>query len=140
MTQNPNSDTVTDGIRVRAAAQFLPNESDPDRDQYLYVYRIAISNEGDRQAKLVSRHWIILDAENNRRDVRGPGVVGETPELEPGERFEYTSGCPLSTRWGTMEGSFQMVREDGTEFDAHVGRFFLAPSNPPIVAAAGDPS
>src|SRR5262245_55938316 len=109
----PSSDTVTHGIRVQAAAQYMPGESDPDGKRFLYVYRIRIKNEGTRRAKLRSRHWIILDADNQREDVRGPGVVGKTPDLAPGESFEYMSSCPLKTTWGTMEGSYTFEREGG---------------------------
>jgi ApaG protein len=127
MTRLAGSDTVTDGIRVRATAQYLQAESDPDRPHHVWKYRVVIENEGDRRAKLRSRHWIILDADNRREDVRGLGVVGKTPDLAPGERFEYVSSCPLKTRWGTMEGSYTMEREDGTTFEVEIGRFFLVP-------------
>jgi ApaG protein len=121
------SDTITQGIRVQAQAQFLPSESDSERRHYVWAYRIVITNEGTARAKLKSRHWIILDADNRREDVRGGGVVGKTPTLAPGDRFEYTSGCPLRTRWGTMEGSYTFERDDGTAFEASIGRFFLVP-------------
>ena len=132
VTQSPASDHVTEGIRVRAAAQYLSHESDPDARNYVYVYRIVISNEGTERAKLLARHWIILDAHGNRHDVKGPGVVGEFPDLAPGESFEYMSGCPLETEWGTMEGTYTMERENGDRFLAEVGRFFLVPSSPAI--------
>ena len=131
-TQTPNSDTATDGIRIKASAQYLPDESDPDAPFYLFVYRIVIRNEGHLSAKLLSRHWIIRDASNERHDVEGPGVVGEFPDLAPGESFQYVSGCPLPTEWGTMEGSYTMEREDGDRFSAQIGRFFLVPSAPAI--------
>ena len=124
------SDTTTEGLRVVAEAQWLESESDPERRHWLYAYRIVLSNEGDRPARLRSRHWIILDADNRREDVRGPGVVGKTPRLMPGERFEYTSSCPLSTPWGTMEGSYTFERDDGQAFEARIARFFLAPHKP----------
>ena len=107
------SDVATEGIRVRAAAQFDPDESDPDRSQYVFTYRIRLSNEGDEPAQLESRHWIIVDGNGDRHEVRGPGVVGQFPDLAPGETFEYTSRCPLTTSWGTMEGSYRMRRPDG---------------------------
>ena len=129
-----NSDTVTEGIRVQAAAQFIPSDSNPEQKQFIYAYKIVITNEGTRRAKLKSRHWIILDADNHREDVRGPGVVGKTPDLAPGERFEYTSGCPLRTAWGTMEGTYTMEREGGEPFEAVIGRFFLVPSSPKIAS------
>ena len=126
MTQSPDSDTLTEGIRVRAAAEFLSAESSPDHDHYVFAYHITITNEGDQPARLLRRHWVILDAINGRQEVEGPGVVGETPRLEPGDSFEYTSACPLTTTWGTMEGSYSMERDDGAAFEVQVGRFFLS--------------
>jgi ApaG protein len=127
-----HSDTTTEGVRVRVGAQFVPAQSDPDRSHWVYAYRVVISNEGEQPAKLISRHWIIRDAHNATQEVRGPGVVGENPDLGPGESFEYMSGCPLPTEWGTMEGSFLMRRPTGDEFEARIGRFFLAPNVAPI--------
>lgn len=127
-----HSDLTTEGIRVRVAAQFLPEDSDPALGHFAYQYQVVIENVGDRRAQLRSRHWIIRDANGEPVEVRGPGVVGEYPELAPGERFVYTSGCPLRTEWGTMEGTYRMAREDGTEFDVQIGRFFLAPTVAPI--------
>ena len=135
MARPSGSDTVTHGIRVQAQAQFLASESDSERRHYVWAYRIMITNEGTARARLKSRHWVILDADNRREDVRGGGVVGKTPWLAPGERFEYTSGCPLRTRWGTMEGSYHFEREDGTTFDAAIGRFFLVPPALPVEVA-----
>ena len=128
-----HSDTVTEGVRITVAAQYLPGESEPERGQFVYAYQVRIENVGRERAKLLTRHWVIRDAHNDKREVRGPGVVGEHPDLAPGEAFEYVSGCPLTTKWGTMEGSYRMRRPDGTEFDARIGRFFLAPN----VAPAG---
>ena len=130
--ESGHSDTITQGIRVRVGAQFVPDQSDPDRRHYVFAYRVVLSNEGERKAKLVSRHWVIRDANNDVREVRGPGVVGKYPDLAPGTSFEYVSGCPLATSWGTMEGSYQMQREDGGTFDVRIGRFFLAPNTAPI--------
>ncbi len=125
MPSSPDSDTLSEGIRVRASARFVPDQSDPLANQYLFAYRIVISNEGDASAKLLTRKWIILDADNDREDVEGPGVVGEFPDLAPGESFEYVSACPLTTSWGTMEGDYTFERADGSRFKAQVGRFFL---------------
>ncbi len=136
MGNNPASSSLTEGIRIEAAAQYLPDKSEPDQRHYLYVYRIRMVNEGTQRAKLRSRHWRILDSNNELREVRGPGVVGRYPDLAPGERFEYFSSCPLSTNWGTMEGSFQFEREDGTPFDAKVARFFLVPNAPAVLETA----
>lgn len=127
-----HSDTVTDGVRVRVAAQYQPDRSDPDRGEWFFFYRVMLSNEGERSAKLLSRHWVIVDALGERTEVRGPGVVGEEPLLQPGETFEYMSACPLGTEWGTMEGSYRMERDDGEEFDVRIGRFFLAPGVAPL--------
>ena len=128
VTQSPNSETLTRAVRVTAAAQYLPNESDPDRNEYLYMYRIRITNEGSGTVKLHSRHWVIIDANNNREEVIGQGVVGKQPELAPGEQFEYTSSCPLRTKWGTMEGSYTFLQGDDGPFKVEIGRFFLVPS------------
>ena len=128
MTQSPNSNVLTNGIRVIAAAQFVPEQSDPDRGIHFYAYRIRIKNEGEQRSKLLSRHWIIIDAHSQREDVVDDGVVGEQPDLPPGDSFEYTSSCPMRTEWGTMEGTYTFEREDGTRFDAVIGRFFLVPS------------
>jgi ApaG protein len=134
MTKSGHSDTTTEGIRVRVGAQFVPEQSDPERKHWVYAYRVVITNLGQQRCKLLSRHWVIRDANNDRRDVRGPGVVGEQPDLEPGKSFEYMSGCPLATEWGTMEGSYRMRRADGTEFEARIGRFFLARTTAPITS------
>lgn len=127
-----HSDVVTQGIRVHAAAQFLPNESEPDEKRYVYGYRVTLSNEGERPAQLLSRHWVILDGEGRRREVKGPGVIGQQPRLEPGKRFGYTSFSPLPTSWGTMEGTYTFTYDDGETFEVAVGRFMLVPTAPPV--------
>lgn len=119
------SDTVTQGIRVIVEPHYLPAQSAPDEGKYAFGYRVTISNIGERRAKLVERHWIIVDGDGERHETGGPGVVGHTPDLAPGETFTYESFCPLPTEWGTMEGSYTMQREDGVRFDAAIGRFFL---------------
>jgi ApaG protein len=132
MSQSPNSDKTTAGIRVRAAARYLAEESDPHAPFFLFMYRISISNAGRRRVKLLSRHWVIKDAFNEREDVRGPGVVGEYPVLGPGESYSYTSSCPLQTRWGTMEGSYSFEDCDtGELIEVKIGRFFLVPTSQP---------
>ncbi len=113
-------------ISVEATAQYLEDESAPDEARYVFAYHITITNTGNVGAKLVSRHWTITDADGDVQEVRGLGVVGEQPELAPGERFEYTSGCALSTPVGTMQGSYQMHAEDGTRFDAVIPMFTLS--------------
>lgn len=127
MSQDPNSDHTACGVRVRAEAQYLATESDPDQGRYFFVYRIRIQNEGDVAAKLLSRRWRILDAENRREEVVGEGVVGKQPVLSPGMSFEYTSYCPLRTAWGTMEGSYFFASAEGESFEVPVARFFLVP-------------
>lgn len=119
------SDTTTDGIRVGATAFFLPEESHPDDRQFVFGYQIVIVNEGDTPAKLLSRHWTIIDANGEKEEVRGPGVVGEQPRLEPTKGFKYTSYCPLRTEWGTMEGTYEFERDDGERFNVKIGRFYL---------------
>lgn len=133
MVSSPHSDTTTAGIRVQAAAQFLPQDSDPEDKKFLFTYRITLTNVGERTAQLVSRHWVIVDADGKREVVRGPGVVGAFPRLAKGESYTYRSYCPLPTTWGTMEGSYTFQTEGGT-FEVAIGRFFLVPTAPPLPA------
>ena len=119
------SETVTQGVRVTAAAFYLPEESDPEGRQFRFGYRITIVNEGTEAVTMVSRRWLIIDADGGREEVEGPGVIGQTPRLAPGEGFKYTSYCPLKTAWGTMEGEYRMEKDDGTGVDVKVGRFLL---------------
>lgn len=130
--QNGHSDVTTEGIRVRVGAQFLPEQSSPESHRYAFAYQVRITNDGERQAQLMSREWIILDADNDRKEVQGEGVIGKTPLIAPGGSFDYVSGCTLSTEWGTMEGTYHFIREDGSAFDVSIGRFFLAPSVAPL--------
>lgn len=123
------SDTTTRGIRVQVRSQYLPERSSPRDGQYLFAYHIRIANEGDETAQLVSREWIISDADGRVERVQGPGVVGETPVLSPGEAFEYTSFCPLKTAVGSMHGTYQMVTASGDRFDAVISPFTLAIPN-----------
>jgi ApaG protein len=111
---------------VETQPQYLPEQSDPAADRYMFAYHIRVRNTGDVTAQLVSRHWIITDANDRVQEVRGPGVVGEQPILKPGETFEYTSGCPLETPVGRMRGSYQCVAEDGTPFEVPIAEFILA--------------
>ena len=120
-----SSDTSTQGVRIQVAAQLIPEQSDPYGPIHAFAYRVRITNEGEDWPKLLSRRWVITDSRGEVKVVEGPGVVGYQPELEPGEGFEYMSGCPLRTSWGTMEGHFVMQRRDGSTFEAEVGRFFL---------------
>ena len=120
------SDATTEGIRIEVASLYIRERSDPEADVYFFAYRVRITNVGEAPAQLMTRHWVITDANGHEEDVRGPGVVGETPLLAPGQRFEYTSACPLPTAVGTMHGSYEMLREDGTTFDAEIAPFLLA--------------
>lgn len=120
------SHAITNGIRVQVSTEYLASQSSPAARRYVFAYRIRIANEGTEAAQLKSRHWIITDSTDRVEEVRGPGVVGEQPLLEPGEVFEYTSGCVLETPRGTMHGTYRMERPDGTQFDAMIAPFELA--------------
>ncbi len=113
-------------IEITTIAHFIPEQSDLTDNRYVFAYHITIRNAGSVTAQLVSRHWIITDATDSVQEVQGAGVVGQQPVLRPGEKFEYTSGCTLTTPVGTMKGSYQMVAEDGTRFDAPIAEFTLA--------------
>jgi len=125
MTVRHGSDRVTRGIRVQVEPTFLADESHPESGRFLFAYRVRITNEGQRPATLLSRHWIIVDSEGERQEVRGDGVVGQRPTLSPGESFEYSSYCPLEREWGTMEGAYRFLTESGEAFDVEIGRFYL---------------
>jgi ApaG protein len=120
------SEAVSQGIRVSVASRYLPDRSHPGARQYAFAYTVRIQNEGADPAQLVSRHWIITDGHGKVQEVRGEGVVGAQPRLKPGEGFEYTSWCVLETPHGTMHGTYQMVRDDGGQFDAEISPFLLA--------------
>ena len=113
-------------IAVSAVPQFIADQSDPTKENYVFAYTISIENVGTVPAQLISRHWSITDANARVQEVRGLGVVGHQPLLQPGEKFEYTSGCQLDTPVGTMRGSYQMTAEDGTQFEAVIPEFTLA--------------
>ncbi len=120
------SEAVTGGVRVHVTARYSPTRSQPLRKLWLFLYTIEISNESADTVQLISRHWVITDAENRVEEVRGLGVVGQQPTLAPGESFEYTSSCPLQTPFGTMGGTYQMVTADGKRFDAEIATFTLS--------------
>ena len=115
----------TRGVRVRVVASYLPEQSDPEEGRWVWAYMIEVDNEGDETVQLVDRHWIITDAQGRVEEVRGPGVVGEQPVLEPGDTYEYTSGCPLGTDSGVMVGSYGMVTAAGERFEAAIPAFSL---------------
>lgn len=113
-------------FEVRVSTQFLDEQSDKEKGPYVFAYTIEIENVGQKTAQLLSRHWIITDAHNVVQEVKGDGVVGEQPTLRPGERFEYTSGCPLPTPVGTMKGTYTFIGEGGEQFDVPVSEFLLS--------------
>ncbi|MBX7257641.1 MAG: Co2+/Mg2+ efflux protein ApaG [Candidatus Hydrogenedentes bacterium] len=119
------SDTITHRIRVQTESFYVPERSDPRNLLYFFAYRIRITNEGADPVQLISRHWIITDGHGQVEEVRGAGVVGEQPRLAPGETFEYTSACPLHTRFGTMQGTYHMIRDNRVAFEAEIGQFNL---------------
>ena len=113
-------------VAVTATTQYLVDQSDETAGRYVFAYTITIRNTGKVAAQLISRHWIITDAQGLVQEVRGLGVVGSQPRLQPGERFEYTSGASIATPVGTMKGSYQMVAADGTRFEAQIPVFTLS--------------
>jgi ApaG protein len=113
-------------IKISVQTAYLPGQSVPEQNRYVFAYTVTITNAGSIPAKLLTRHWVITDANSQTREVRGEGVVGEQPHLAPGTSFEYTSGTVLETPVGTMAGSYQMVADDGTRFDAEIPSFTLS--------------
>ena len=116
---------TTDGITVRVSVNFLPEQSEPAKGRWFWAYHIRIENGSARTVQLISREWIISDGRGVTHEVQGEGVVGEQPVIEPGGSFDYVSGCPLSTPTGNMQGSYQMVGEDGSAFDVAIPKFAL---------------
>lgn len=120
------SSAQTRGVKVEVQPMYLPDHSDPMRHHWMHAYTVTITNQGGETVRLLSRHWIITNAHGTEEHVRGAGVIGEQPRLEPGQSFTYTSGCPMDTPVGTMHGTYQMVTSDGDRFDAEVAPFTLA--------------
>jgi ApaG protein len=120
----PHSAT-TRGVTVRVSVSFLPEQSEPAKGRWFWAYHIRIENDGKQAVQLLTRHWTITDGRGRRHEVRGDGVVGEQPVIEPSQSYDYVSGCPLQTPTGTMEGSYHMVAEDGSTFEAAIPRFPL---------------
>lgn len=118
--------STTYNTTVSVETQYIPEQSDPDNEKYVFAYTITIKNEGTVPAKLLTRHWIITNADGKTQEVRGEGVVGEQPYLQPGEGFKYTSGTMLETPVGTMHGSYHMLADDGQEFDCTIKPFTLS--------------
>ena len=116
-------------VNVEVTPAYIADQSNPDNDQYVFAYTVTIRNDGDMPARLVTRHWVITDGDGEVQEVRGEGVVGEKPHLMPGEGFQYTSGTMMKTPVGTMQGSYQMIADDGGNFDAEIPSFSLAVPN-----------
>ena len=129
------SEAVTKGVRVSVDSRYLPHQSVPANNRFVFAYTVTIENEGAETVKLERRHWIITDGNGKVEEVRGEGVVGEKPVLKPRQSFKYTSGCILETTWGTMNGTYQMHREDGSTFDAEISPFLL---KTPFASPGGD--
>jgi len=121
----PISEAVTNGIRVEVLSRYSPENSQPLQGAWIFQYTVRITNQSAETVQLVSRHWIITDALDHSDEVKGPGVVGETPVLTPGESFKYSSWCPLKTPTGIMHGTYQMMRPDGSQFDIEIAPFGL---------------
>jgi len=116
----------SNAIKVDVQALYIDSESDPEQNRFVFAYTVTIRNVGDNAAKLLTRHWVIRDDNGKVQEVQGDGVVGEQPHLKPGEGFQYTSSTMLETPMGTMGGSYQMVTDDGAEFDAPIADFLLS--------------
>ncbi|MDX2477320.1 MAG: Co2+/Mg2+ efflux protein ApaG [Gammaproteobacteria bacterium] len=117
---------MSNSINVDVDTLYIESESSPVNSQYVFAYTITITNDGTEAAKLMTRHWVITDANGHIEEVRGDGVVGEQPYLKPGEGFQYTSGAVLKTPVGTMSGSYRMVTDNGSNFDADIPEFILS--------------
>ncbi|TVV75492.1 Co2+/Mg2+ efflux protein ApaG [Sphingomonas solaris] len=116
---------TTRGVTVRVSVSFLPEQSEPGKGRWFWAYHIRLENTGAAAVQLLHRQWTITDGRGARHEVRGEGVVGEQPVIEPGASYDYVSGCPLQTPTGVMEGSYVMVSEDGSSFEAQIPRFSL---------------
>jgi ApaG protein len=120
------SEAVTRGVRVHVRSEYSPERSQPEKQQWFFVYTVSISNETRATVQLLTRHWLITDSTGRIEEVKGPGVVGKQPTISPGESFQYTSGCELPTPFGIMEGSYQMLADDGERFDVRIAPFTLS--------------
>jgi ApaG protein len=121
-----SSEAVTRGVRVSVVSEYSAERSRPADHHWFFLYTITIANEGAETVQLISRHWIITHGNGRIEEVKDLGVVGQQPVLEPGESFTYTSGCPLRTAYGTMEGTYQMVAQSGDRFDVTIAEFVLS--------------
>jgi ApaG protein len=120
------SEATTRNIRVSVQSQYDPSRSNPNNSQWFFLYTVKIANEGKETVQLVSRHWIITDGMGKVEEVQGPGVIGKQPTLAPGQSFEYTSGCPLTTPFGSMHGTYQMINQAAEEFEIEIAPFTLS--------------
>lgn len=120
------TDQITNQIDVDVQTQYIEEQSHPQENRYVFAYTITIRNNGEQPATLISRHWVITDGDGNTQEVRGEGVVGEQPQIGPGDYFRYTSGTVLDTPVGNMQGSYRMRGDDGTEFEALIPIFTLS--------------
>lgn len=120
------SNCLTKGVRVEVSSVYLDDYSNPSASEYLYTYKVVITNEGEESVQLLNRHWIIIDSNSKKEEVKGPGVIGKQPLLMPGESFEYFSFCKLETNFGTMEGTYEMVDANKNKFNIEIARFFLS--------------
>lgn len=121
-----SSEATTRDIHINVESRYSPDHSDPARQEWFFLYTVVITNHGASTVQLMNRHWIITSATGDVEEVRGPGVVGRQPVLRPGESFEYTSGCPLKTPFGSMRGTYEMVTENGEMFLAEIAAFALS--------------
>ena len=119
----------THKIHVEVSPAYIKEQSDPSNNHYVFSYTVTIRNDGDQPARLLTRHWVITDGDGQVQEVRGEGVIGEQPHLQPGEGFQYTSGTFMNTPVGTMQGSYQMITDDGKQFDAEIPSFTLSVPN-----------
>lgn len=126
LNQMSTSEATTRNIRVQVRAQYDSTRSNPNQNQWFFLYTVRITNEGRDTVQLISRHWVITDAMGKVQEVRGPGVVGNQPVLAQGESFEYTSGCPLTVPFGSMHGTYQMINDRKEQFDIEIAPFVLA--------------
>ena len=124
--KNDSRTAVPNNIRVEVETAYLPEQSEPDDARFVFAYTITIRNDGQQSAKLLTRHWLITDSNGKTQEVRGDGVVGEQPQLKPGQGFRYSSGAVLETPVGAMQGSYQMIADDGARFEAPIAPFRLA--------------
>ncbi len=121
-----SSEALTRNVHIQVESRYSPDHSDPARQEWFFLYTVVITNRGESTVQLMNRHWIITNATGDVEEVRGPGVVGRQPVLRPGESFEYTSGCPLKTPFGSMRGTYEMVTENGEMFLAEIAAFALS--------------